>query len=106
MRPLTRRPKTLVEIPHADRPLCKCHGETMMRNSYQRSGRQKWACRRRRLASSRKRYWELGLKERMKEQYEERRAREVCVRCEGPLTSEVLCWNCLSELEERRCLYR
>ena len=88
-----------------ERPKCKCHGEPMVKNSRERNGSQKWACGRNRRRHGRRVYWERGGKQHKRTQYEDRVARGVCARCEGPLTSERLCWNCLSELEERRALY-
>lgn len=83
------------------RPLCKCHGEPMVKNSRRRNGDQKWSCVLKRRSYGRRVYWEQGGKEAKAAQYRDRKSREVCTRCEGPLTSEALCWDCLNELEER-----
>lgn len=87
------------------RPLCKCHSEPMVKNAKQRDGRQKWACGRKRRRYGTETYWNRGGRERKSAAYQDRFAREVCVRCEGPLTTRSLCWDCLSELEARRALY-
>ena len=87
-----------------DRPLCKCHGVPMMRNSYQKNGKQKWACSRKRSAYS-KRSYEDRWRELLKVRYAERKTAGNCTRCNQPALSETLCWKCLSELEARRALY-
>ncbi len=87
-----------------ERPLCKCHGEPMLHNSRQKNGNPKWACGRNRRRLGKTDYWERGGKERRRQLYEDRQAREVCVRCEGPLTTETLCWACLSYMEDKRAV--
>lgn len=86
------------------RPLCKCHGEPMVRNSFQPNGNQKWGCGRKRRLYGRRRYWERGEKAKRAALYQDRKRRQVCTRCEGPLTTEALCWDCLNELEERHAV--
>lgn len=86
-----------------DRPLCKCHGEPMYRNSFLPSGKQKWCCKRKRDATG-KRHHENGGREKRLARYRDRVERGVCVKCEGPLTSSVLCWDCLNEQEARYAL--
>ncbi len=83
-----------------ERPLCKCHGLPMTRNSYQRNGNIKWACKIVRRTYSKRFYEEGGGRERMRTEYEQRVHDEVCVRCKGPLTSDRLCWKCLNYLEQ------
>jgi hypothetical protein len=47
---------------------------------------------------------EKGPRERFRRRYAERKDRGVCARCEGPLLSEVYCWDCLNKKERGRWL--
>ena len=98
------------------RPLCKCHGEPMLRDGHHR-GKQKWQCgiheraRQARLYArpefaKHKRdemldHWHnRGGRRRALARYRERKLRGVCTKCEAPILSESLCWNCLNDREE------
>ena len=88
-----------------DRPLCKCHGETMVKNSRQPNGNQKWGCGRRRRQYGKDNYWKLDGKEKHRLLAEEHKAEGLCVRCgKEPLLSEALCWDCLNYMEARVAL--
>lgn len=83
------------------RPLCRCHGEPMMRSSYQPSGRQKWACRHNRKRHARSEYVRAG-KESRRILADSRKAQGLCVRCgREPLLGEALGWDCLNYMEAR-----
>ncbi len=96
-----------------ERPNCECHGEPMARN-----GRY-WRCAVVNRARFRRRYANDPVfaereRARVMAHYRERgrgqrhaieasrKARGVCVKCEQPLLSEALCWDCLNRMEERR----
>ena len=98
-----------------ERPLCACHGEPMTGNGVVPS----WRCAVRNRERFRKDYRsrpEFAARERARaaENYRARgrtrrreveaarKARGVCVRCEGLLLSEVLCWDCLNKMEARQ----
>jgi hypothetical protein len=84
-----------------ERPACKCHGEPMLRNAHERNGSQKWCCAIKRKKRAKEAYWQKGVREKLIEQYRQRVAEGVCVNCRGPLTSSVLCWECLNRQEAR-----
>lgn len=88
-----------------DRPLCPCHGEPMTGNGRNYpGGPQRFTCAIGRRQRSRDDYWIRGRKEKLREKYLDRKARGVCARCEGPLLTESVCWDCLNEMEERHAL--
>jgi hypothetical protein len=86
------------------RPVCKCHGEPMTRNSYHPDGSQKWCCASKRRQRSRDDYWERGQRERKLTRYQERKREGVCANCAGALLSDALCWKCLNDREARYAL--
>jgi hypothetical protein len=73
----------------------------MLRNSFERNGKQKWCCSIKRKQRTQEAYWQKGVREKLIEQYRQRVAEGVCVNCRGPLTSSVLCWECLNRQEAR-----
>ena len=88
-----------------ERPKCECHGEPMTRNGHNSpAGPQKWCCAIVRRERSRDDYWKRGRKENLAAVYRERVERGVCGRCEGPLLTESVCWDCLNAMEERHAL--
>lgn len=84
-----------------ERPTCECHGEPMTRNGHRPDGKQRWLCPDERRRRSHDDYWLKGGKERLAALYRDRAERGVCRRCEGPLLTDALCWNCLNEMEAR-----
>lgn len=84
-------------------------------------GKQKWRCRIEARERQRRSYrdpefaerkrkrvrarWAAGAGELRKARYWKRKDEGVCTRCGGPLLSEALCWDCLSQADERRLLY-
>lgn len=102
-----------------DRPLCRCHGEPMLKDGHMR-GRQKWQCgvlerqRQRDLYAkpahaARKRAesvenWRNGGAERRRAQYLDRKSRGVCTKCQQPALSDAYCWDHLNYLEEHHAL--
>ena len=82
------------------RPLCKCHGEPMLRNVYYRD-RISWACSVNRREQVRKHHWEGGGRERRIANYQARKAKGLCTRCGAPALTASVCWDCLNYVEER-----
>jgi hypothetical protein len=76
----------------------------MLRNSHNRNGAQKWCCSITHKKRAQEAYWQKGGREKLAEQYRQRVAEGVCVNCRGPLTSSVLCWECLNKLEARSAI--
>lgn len=87
------------------RPNCKCHDVPMLKDGHMR-GRQKWQCgvmeRARQAALYRTEGFADNKRQEMRELRNERHARGVCVRCQGPLLSDFHCWDCLNQMEETR----
>jgi hypothetical protein len=95
------------------RPLCRCHGEPMLKDGHWR-GVQKWQCRiieRARQAqlyaekgehqrAKMRHHWRNGGREVAQARHRDRKAQGLCVRCKGPILSESLCWDCLTKREE------
>jgi hypothetical protein len=99
------------------RPICKCHGEPMIKDGFRR-GKQAWQCRIKERARQAVLYadpeWAEEKKaklrafwtpERHKERYYGRKERGLCTKCGArPLLSEALCWECLNYYEFRYML--
>lgn len=84
------------------RPLCKCHGEPMVRNSYQPDGRQKWGCGIKRRQYGKNNYWDGPGAENRRELAASRKRAGLCVRCGVErLLGEALCWTCMNYMEAR-----
>lgn len=89
-----------------DRPLCKCHGEPMVRMGRQMYGdrKLKWACGQNRRSHAHAEYLRFGRKRRQM-MAADRKSEGLCVRCgREPLLGDALCWTCLSYMEEHRAV--
>jgi hypothetical protein len=88
----------------------------MMKDGF-RDGRQAWQCRVKERARQAVLYADPDFAEkkraeqrarwpaeRTRGRYYERKDRGVCVKCQGPLLSETLCWNCLNYFEAQSYL--
>lgn len=83
-------------------------------------GRQKWQCAIRERARQAALYagpefqkrkkerarvlYALSWREIKRERYEDRKRRGVCTKCEAPLLSDTLCWDCLNDQEARHAV--
>ena len=103
-----------------ERPLCKCHGEPMVKDGHER-GRQKWQCRvverarqarlytdpryvTKKCAHQREQWPHSEARDVKLARYQERKARGLCTKCGAPGLSETLCWDCLNYQEEYSAL--
>lgn len=82
-----------------DRPLCKCHGEPMHSNG--RAARAGWRCPVKKRARVREHHYNGGGRERRIAEYQRRKNEGVCTRCQAPLLTSSLCWDCLNDQEAR-----